>query len=130
MTGNSVREDYAERLRGRDLKVYKNLDLEGAKNKVVKFTDYILSRNVWIYRSTCLKRTLVLYHFLRKLGVNVHICFGIRYKENLSDREAKKKPEGHAWLLYKGDIFLERNVEVTKTYKLTYRFPEGNKQVA
>jgi hypothetical protein len=114
----------------RDLKVYRNLDLEKSKGKVVKFTDYILGRNSWMNKNTCLKRSLVLYHFLRKLGINVHICFGVRYKEKLADRESQKKLEGHAWLLYNGDIFLERNVEMAKTYKVTYCFPEEKEQIA
>ena len=114
----------------RDLKVYKNLDPETAKEKVVKFTDYVLGRNFWIYKTKCLKRSLVLYHFLRKLGIDVQICFGVRYNEDIPDREVEKKLEGHAWLLYNGNIFLERNIEVTKTYKVTYRFPGGREQIA
>lgn len=105
-----------------DLIVYKNISSEKAKEKVIKFTDYILSRNFWIYKSICLKRSLVLYHFLRKIGINVHIFFGVRCKNEIMGRE--KKLEGHAWLVYNGDIFLERNIEMTKTYKVTYFFPE------
>ncbi len=113
-----------------DLKVYKNIDSKKAKEYVIKFTDYILSRNYWIYKSTCLKRSLVLYHFLRKLGINVHIFFGVKYNNELMEREAKKKLDGHAWLVYNGDIFLERNIEMTKTYKVTYCFPEIREQIA
>ena len=107
----------------RDLKVYQNLELENLRDKTVKFTDDILSRNSLASENTCLKRTLVLYHFLRKMGMDVHVCFGVKY-DTLSDSEAQKKLEGHAWLLYHGDIFLERNTEVTKTYKQTYCFPD------
>ncbi len=114
----------------RNLKGYKNMDLEKTKHKIVKFTDFILGLNFWIYKSICLKRSLVLYHFLRKLGINVHICFGVKYNSELSDREAKKKLEGHAWLLYNGDILLEKNIEMTKTYKVTYCFPEEREQIA
>jgi hypothetical protein len=110
----------------RDLRVYKNLDSEKTKDKVVKFTDYILSRNLWMYRTTCLKRSLVLYHFLRKLGMDIHICFGVRFPDGVS----REKLEGHAWLLHKGDIFLERDIEMAKAYKLTYCFPEINEQTA
>jgi hypothetical protein len=112
-----------------DLRQHKNLDIQHKNldiEKVVKFTDYILGLNLWIYKTTCLKRSLVLYHFLRKLGMNVHICFGVK----LPDRESRKKLEGHAWLLYNGDIFLERDIEMTKTYKVTYCFPERNEQIA
>jgi hypothetical protein len=48
----------------------------------------------------------------------------VRYKNERSHGTAEKKMEGHAWLLYKGDIFLEKNVEETKTYKKTYCYPE------
>jgi len=91
---------------------------------IVKFTDYIFSRNFWIYRSTCLRRSLVLYHFLRKAGIDVQICFGVRYEEKSPNRDATKTFEGHAWLLYKGEIFLERNDDIVKAYTVTYRFPE------
>ncbi len=107
-----------------DVKVYKDMDPAKSKDRIVKFTDYILSRNFWIYKNTCLKRSLVIYHFLRKLGINVHLCFGVRYNGKLPDREAEKKLEGHAWLLYNRDVFLERNTDVMKTYKMTYCFPE------
>ncbi len=98
-------------------------------SKIVKFTDYILSRNFWIYRNTCLKRSLVLYHFLRGLGINVHICFGVRYNGMSPNKEAEKKLEGHAWLIYNGDIFLERNIESTKAYKMTYCFTDKMEQI-
>ncbi len=116
-------------LTSKELKVFKNPNLEESRNKILKYTDYILSRNLWIYKSTCLKRSFVLYHFLRKLGINVHICFGIRYNDELPDREAEKKLEGHAWLIYNGDIFLEKNADETKTYKMTYCFPERKKKL-
>jgi len=104
-------------------------DIEKSKDKIVKFTDYILSRNFWIYRNTCLKRSLVLYHFLRGSGINVHICFGVRYNGMSPNKEAEKKLEGHAWLIYNGDIFLERNTESTKAYKMTYCFPDKMEQI-
>lgn len=119
-----------EVLTPRDLKVCNSLSLEKTQDKIVKYTDYILGLNFWIYKTTCLKRSLVLYNFLRKFGINVHICFGVKYNEKLADREApKKKLEGHAWLLYNGNIFLERNIEMAKTYKVTYCFPERKDQI-
>ncbi|MDL2121579.1 MAG: lasso peptide biosynthesis B2 protein [Deltaproteobacteria bacterium] len=112
----------------RDLRVCNDQDSE-SRDKIVKFADYLLNRNFWIFRSTCLKRSLVLYHFLRKLGINLHVCFGVKYNGKLPDRKTQKKLEGHAWLFYNGNIFLERNAEVTKTYKLTYFFPDIMEQV-
>jgi hypothetical protein len=100
----------------------RNHYITGKQKKIVTFTDFILNQNIWIYSSTCLKRSLILYHFLRKAGINVTLCFGVKYDGRLN-HEAIKKLEGHAWLLYKGNIILERNLEITKTYTVTYCFP-------
>ena len=113
----------------RDLKVYESFDIEELKCKVIKFTDYVLSRKYVKGKNICLRRSLVLYYFLRKLGNNVTICFGVRYNEMQPLSSTQKKLEGHAWLLYHGEIFLERNAEATKTYKMTYSFPKVGKQI-
>lgn len=105
-----------------EFKAYKNEESAKSKDKIIKFADYILGLNFWIFKSTCLKRSLVLYHFLRRLGIGVHVCFGARYKEELRTLDVKRL-EGHAWLLYNGNVFLEKNPEIAKTYKITYCFP-------
>ena len=92
------------------------------EEKIIKYTDYIFSRNFWIYRTTCLKRSLILYHFLRKDGINVQLCFGVRYS-NKPASAGDKELEGHAWLMYEGDMYLENNVDAASTYKVTYCFP-------
>ena len=93
------------------------------RDRIVKYTDYLQGRNVWMFKSTCLRRSLVLYHFLRRAGVNVQICFGVRYKGELQQEGSSKELEGHAWLLYKGEIFLERNAAMVRGYTVTYCFP-------
>ncbi len=113
----------------RVLKVYESFDAEELKYKVVKFTDYVLSRKYLKCNNTCLRRSLVLYYFLRKSGINVHVCFGVRYNDVQPASQTQKKLKGHAWLLHKGEIFLEKNIEETKTYKLTYCFPERKDQI-
>ncbi|MBI2487049.1 MAG: lasso peptide biosynthesis B2 protein [Deltaproteobacteria bacterium] len=107
----------------RDGRVGESLHRRKTKDNIVRFTDYILGRNFWIYKSTCLKRSLVLYHFLRSSGIGVHVCFGVRYKEQLRTLDAKRL-EGHAWLLYNGNVFPDKNTEIAKTYKMIYCFPE------
>lgn len=111
-----------------DIKKYKNLSAEKLTEKVVKFTDYILGCNFWIYNPKCLKRSIVLYHYLRKAGIDVHICFGVRINDEVTDPLSVDKLEGHAWLEYKGEIFLEKDAEMAKTYKMTYCFPQKNNQ--
>ncbi|MEW6601381.1 MAG: lasso peptide biosynthesis B2 protein [Nitrospirota bacterium] len=95
-------------------------------SKIEKYTDYILGRNFWIYKISCLKRSLLLYRFMRQEGVYVNICFGVKYA---SDETDEKRMDGHAWLLYKGDIFLEKDIHVTRTYTMTYCYPEIGENV-
>lgn len=95
-----------------------------ARKKIEKYTDYILGTNFWIYNSTCLKRSLIMYSFLRKYGMNVRLCFGVKYKKEMSVGLEGNQLDGHAWLLYNGDIYLEKNIQVTKTYIMTYCYPE------
>lgn len=104
--------------------LYNNHDREQAKDTIVKFTDYLLSRNILLYKRTCLRRSLVLFYFLRRIGIDVHICFGVRNRKDVIDTDSKQKLEGHAWLMYDGDIFLEKNTDMTNTYTKTYCYPE------
>ena len=105
-------------------KIHKNLELQ--KLRIVKFTDYILNRNFLIWKKTCLKRSLILYHFLRKLGLNIQICFGVRYKKDYTNDVAEKDIEGHAWLLWNDEIFLEKDIKAVKSYLTTYSFPNDS----
>ena len=91
--------------------------------KIVKYTDYILGQNWLIYKKTCLKRSLVLYHFLRKYGIEVHICLGVKKGESLREVDSEKILQGHAWLTYDGNIFLEKNSFGVHNFKTTYCFP-------
>ena len=97
----------------------KNSTLE----KIVRYTDYILNLNVWIWRATCLKRSLLLYRFLNRIGMNVQVCFGVKFNKSIISQDQNKNFEGHAWLLLNDEIFLERNIEMVRGYKITYRFP-------
>lgn len=106
----------------RNSKVYDGRNREKLRVRAVKFTDYILDWNALRGRNTCLKRALVLYYFLRKWGMDVQVCFGVRYT-------AHQRLDGHAWLLYQDDFFLERNAEMTKAYKQTYCFPGTIEQI-
>ena len=110
-----------------DLKLHKDLDLERSKDKIVKFTDYILSHNFWIYKNSCLKRSLLLYHFLNKIGINVRLCLGVKYNKSMISKDCDRELNGHAWLLLNGEIFLERNIEMAREYKVTYCFPSSQR---
>jgi hypothetical protein len=109
------------------IKHYKEMSIEDLKGKLVRYTDYILALNFLIYKQKCLKRSIVLYHFLRKAGLNVSICFGVKFNKDVSGTTSKERLEGHAWLEYNGEIYLERDKEMTGAYKITYRYPDENK---
>ena len=96
------------------------------ENRIVQYTDYILGRNFWVYKSTCLKRSLTLYHFFRRLGIDVQICFGVRRKKDSPESTVNQDIEGHAWLLNNGEFFRETNTESAQAYKMTYCFPGMN----
>jgi len=106
------------------LKTHRNIKNENsAQEKIVRYTDYILNLNAWIWRTTCLKRSLLLYRFLNKFGIKVQVCFGVRFNNNLISKDKAFNLKGHAWLLLNGEIFLERNIEMAKGYRTTYCFP-------
>lgn len=95
---------------------------ENYMSTAVKFTDYLLGMNFWIYRKTCLKRTLVLYHFLCPVLQELSICFGVRTREDTLG-DFRRGLDGHSWLVRDGKVFLEENPELAKKYVVTYRFP-------
>jgi hypothetical protein len=96
---------------------------EEYRNKIIKYTDYLLSRNFWMFRKTCLKRSLVLYHFLCPVFPELGICFGVIAKKNTVP-DKQKGLEGHSWLTHDGEIFLEEKPDLVKKYTVTYRFPQ------
>lgn len=94
------------------------------REQVIRFTDFILSRNFWMYRSTCLKRSLVLYRFLHTVAPDMHICFGVKLRKDSPQHGRDTVLEGHAWLIQNGENFADMNQEITSTYTVTYCFPE------
>jgi hypothetical protein len=69
--------------------------------EVVAFVDRILVYRLLMRRQLCLRRSLVLYRFLRKLGLNVGINFGIM------PPGGSRRMKAHAWLSLNGKPILE-----------------------
>jgi hypothetical protein len=91
----------------------------------VKFTDVILGQNIWMFRRNCLRRSIVLYHLCRNVGLDVDICLGVRRKDQIAHKfDAKSDLDGHAWLVYQGRPVFERNALSIQSYTVTYCFPE------
>jgi hypothetical protein len=70
--------------------------------------------HVLMFRDTCLKRSLVLFHVLRKSGYDAQVIFGVRNTEF--------GLRGHAWLKVDGHIVNEPGDPATE-FKAIYSFP-------
>jgi len=80
---------------------------------------YIVHRILRIFQNrgydySCLRRSLVLFHFMRLRGLPVVINFGVRMKEG--------RLTGHAWLTLNGDLFKEPKDKVG-IYTLVFSLP-------
>jgi hypothetical protein len=102
-------------------------DPETYASKVTTYTDFILGRGVWIYKRNCLKRSLLLYHFMRQAGIDVQLCLGVK-TDHIEGEQRDDALNGHAWLLLDGQPWQEHASIPTATYTITYRFPESGQQ--
>ena len=82
--------------------------------RVVVFTNWWLNRNMLMLRPTCLNRSLLLYRFLTRDGLDVRIHYGLRKTEN--------GMEGHSWLSLGGKPLLNDGLTATD-YEETFVFP-------
>lgn len=67
-----------------------------------------------IYKATCLRRSLLVWWFLRGQGIQSHICFGVRKMD--------RQLEAHAWVEYQGVVVndSERVREAFQTLEETF----------
>lgn len=67
-----------------------------------------------LYKATCLRRSLLVWWFLRGLGIQSRICFGVRKMDH--------QLEAHAWVEYQGVIVndSERVREAYQTLEETF----------
>lgn len=65
-----------------------------------EWVDAMLQRLPWPWRRTCLKRSAVLYHLLRRGGVPVELRIGVR-------RDRSRRLAAHAWLTHNHASYLE-----------------------
>jgi hypothetical protein len=89
-----------------------------------------LYADVWLRRlrlaNPCLRRTLVLFGRLRRAGLPVRFCLGVRAGPALS---ADDPLDGHAWLELHGQPFLERS-PLPAQHVTTFRYPEDARRMA
>lgn len=82
------------------------------------WVDRLMGFLPWPWRSTCLRRSAVLFHLLRRAGREVELCIGVRR----GDDGALK---AHAWLVRDGLAYLERGEEHLDAFATIARFPES-----
>jgi len=86
------------------------------REKITAYTLTLLNQDLWMFRRSCLKQGLTLYHFLPQAGQRVQIAFGV-------EKSADNVLNGHCWLEIAGQVYLEGEAAREK-YTLTYRYPE------
>lgn len=60
------------------------------------------------YKATCLRKSLLVWGFMRRQGIQGRICFGVRMIEG--------RLEAHAWVEYQG-IVINDSMDVHKNYR-------------
>jgi len=80
---------------------------------IVKFSNFILHR---IFRSPnpCILRSLILFRYLKMMGIDMKIAFGVK--------EEASRLRGHAWLIHKGRHFLETG-DPSREYEVMFVYP-------
>src|SRR5690606_31066505 len=68
--------------------------------RVAHWIDNLLARLPWPWRHTCLRRSAVLYHILRRHGREVELMVGVR-------RDERDALAAHAWLTLDSTPYLE-----------------------
>lgn len=95
---------------------------------IVRYVDRLLGLGVWVYRPNCLKRSLLLYHFLRRAGAPAIFCLGVRRRLEHAVDGNDAHLHGHAWISLDGRAVFEPSRRLADVYRTTFRFPiEGGR---
>ena len=84
---------------------------------LARWVDRLLRNLPGPWQRTCLKRSAVLYHLLRRAGRPVELCIGVRSEEPSS-------VAAHAWLVRGGAPYLEARPDHAGRHTVIARFPE------
>lgn len=98
-----------------------NYDAPPIEALVLQVDDW-LSRLPQPWRTTCLKRSAILYSLLRRSGVDVELHIGVK-------RETNGTFAAHAWLMKNNAPYLEPPASEFSTYTMITAFPEHSASV-
>jgi hypothetical protein len=85
---------------------------------LASWVDRILRRLGGPWRYTCLRRSAVLYHLLRRAGRPVELWLGVR-------RDHTGALGAHAWLVKEGKPYLEPEPSRPASHTVIARFPDS-----
>lgn len=85
-----------------------------AIEQLIVCTDAVLQLGRPLLQVRCLTRGVTLYHFLRRLGLDVELHFGVRYDQDLFT--------AHCWLVKDSEPFAEVH-DPRPIFTPTYKFP-------
>ncbi len=88
---------------------------QSQQEAIAAAVDSLLNRLPAPWQRTCLTRSTVLYHLLRRSGVEIDLCLGV--KPDMDGMRA------HAWLEYGGELYLEP--ADARSFQVIARFPAG-----
>jgi len=88
---------------------------------LARWVDRLLRRLPGPWHRTCLKRSAVLYHLLRRAGRPVELCIGVHRKSE----PGKGTIAAHAWLVQGGEPYLEPHPEHALSHVVIARFPHA-----
>ena len=91
------------------------------RERITAIADAMVALDVGSPLGLCLRQSLVRYHFLRKAGVPVTICFGARKRAGTV--VAAAAITGHAWLILRGIPYAEDHYHY-RDFTVMYTFPE------
>jgi hypothetical protein len=104
----------AQQLSSARLRTRGTTDPERTAAHLAGTLDALLGLDVFVFRPSCWKRSLVLHRFLAIHGIESRIAFGVQ-------KLAAGEPlQGHAWLERDGQPFLEKT---PGTYVVTFTLP-------
>jgi hypothetical protein len=84
-----------------------------APEEVAAIVDRTLGYRLLMRRQLCLRRSLVLYRFLKKLGLNVQVNFGV------VPPGRSRRLRAHSWVSLNGKPYLE-NSDVLTEFELIH----------
>ncbi|NIO42626.1 MAG: lasso peptide biosynthesis B2 protein, partial [Burkholderiales bacterium] len=99
-------------------------------DRIVAITDWLIGHPRGVQHRNCLKRSLVLYRQLRKIGIPVEMCLGVRRSSlELAPRTFGTPLHGHAWLARGDKVLYEESSRLLSAYAETYRYPPPTSDV-